>query len=131
MKKYFFIVALFLATSIVTNAQTPSVKMPVSVGGFDVKGIASSVMTKLAPLALSGTQKNSVLSTVTSFLTQKSGIVGLATSAPAEYAKKFAPMNTDLLGKMKDILTAAQYTKFLGLKPKTNDPTNALSQLFF
>lgn len=132
MKKYVLVVSfLFTATTFIT-AQTPTVKLPTSAStGFDVKGIANSIMGKLGPLALTAAQNPQVLSTVTDFLTKKSGILGLAKSAPTEYATKFAGLNSNLLGSLKTILTASQYTKFLGLKPKTNDVTNPLSHLFF
>lgn len=131
MKKYFLVIAiLFTATTFIT-AQTPEVKLPSTTSGFDVKGIANSIMGKLGPLALTAAQNPKVLTTVTDFLNKKSGILGLAKSAPTEYASKFAGLNSNLLGQLKGIFTATQYTKFLGLKPKSNDMANPLSHLFF
>jgi len=139
MKKYFFITALSFAGLVpAVNAQNPLDKVKAQVpaaatnAGFNVKSIASGIMSKLGPsLALSAIQKPKVLSTVTDFLNKKSGILGLATSDKAQYAAKLAGLNTGLLDKMKGILTASQYTQFLGLKPKAASATNPLSQLFF
>jgi hypothetical protein len=100
--------------------------------GLDVNGIATSILGKLSPaLSLTETQKPNVLTAVTGFLKDKSGIMGLANTDKAGYASKFAGLQGGLFKKLKTLLTVAQYTKFLGLKPKTNDATNALSQLFF
>ena len=99
---------------------------------FDVKSIADGVMSKLGPaLALTAIQKPKMLGAVTDFLNKKSGIMGLVTSDKAQYVAKLAGLNTDFLGKAKGILTATQYTSLLGLKPKTADGTNPISQLFF
>ncbi|WP_119078552.1 hypothetical protein [Chitinophaga alhagiae] len=100
--------------------------------GFDVKSMANSILGKLTPtLGLSAVQKPSVLNAVTGFLKDKSGIMGLAQTDKAAYTTKFAGLQKGLFGKLKTVLSVAQYTKFLGLKPKTNDVTNVLSQLFF
>ncbi len=100
--------------------------------GFDVKGIATSIIGQLTPaLGLSAVQKPNVLNAVTGFLKEKSGILSLAKTDKAAYATKFSGLQNGLFGKLKTILSVAQYAKFLGLKPKTNDATNALSQLFF
>jgi hypothetical protein len=72
-----------------------------------------------------------MLGAVTDFLNKKSGITALVTSDKAQYVAKLAGLNTDFLGKAKGILTAIQYTSLLGLKPKTADATNPISQLFF
>ena len=131
MKKYLLIFSFVFVAATTVEAQTPQVKLPAATTGFDVKSLTSGIMGKLAPLALTAAQNTKVTSAVTDFLTKKSGILGLATSKPAEYATKFAGLNSGLLSSMKGILTASQYTKFLGLKPKTNDATNVLSQLFY
>ncbi len=139
MKKYFFITALSFAGMVpATQAQNPidkaAAQVPVTPPrpAFNVKTIANNIMSKLGPtLALTAVQKPKVLSSVTDFLTKKSGILSLATSDKAQYAAKLAGLNTGLLDKLKGVLTASQYTQFLGLKPKTADATNPLSQLFF
>lgn len=114
------------------TAAAPQVLDAAKAQGFDVKSMANSILGKLTPaLGLSAVQKPGVLNAVTGFLTDKSGIMGLAKTDKAAYASKFAGLQNGLLGKLKTILSVAQYTKFLGLKPKTNDVTNVLSQLFF
>lgn len=140
--KQIFAVAFLLAVTSAAFAQS-SLPKPAAISnqaadaakatqGFDVKSLATSVMGKLTPaLGLSAVQKPSVLNAVTGFLKDKSGILGLAKTDKAAYATKFAGLQNGLFGKLKTILSVAQYTKFLGLKPKTNDVTNALSQLFF
>ena len=99
---------------------------------FDVKSIASSVMGTLTPaLGLTDTEKPSVLTEVTSLLTQKKDILGLQSTDKAAYTSKMGALTSGFLGKMKTILTAAKYAKLLGLKPKTASAGNVLSQLFF
>jgi hypothetical protein len=134
MKKYLMLV--MLATGITSYAVSQDAltkaKTQAAAAGFDVKSIASGIMGKLGPsLALSAIQKPKVLDAVTGFLNQKSGILNLMTSDKAQYVAKLAGLNTDFMGKMKGILTATQYTQLLGLKPKTVDASNPLSQLFF
>jgi len=89
-------------------------------------------MGKLGPaLALTAVQKPNVTDAVTSYLKDKSKIVGLQSSDPSGYTQK----QQSLFGKLKDklagILLKDQMEKFIGLKPKTNNPLNALSQLFY
>lgn len=132
MKKIFAALLLVSVTSSVTFAQSSvldKAKSTAQAAGLDVNGIANSVLGKLSPaLSLTETQKPSVLTAVTGFLKDKSGIMN---TDKAGYASKFAGLQGGLFKKLKTLLTVAQYTKFLGLKPKTNDATNALSQLFF
>lgn len=137
MKK--FIAAFLLTAGIATCsfAQNPLEKAKGAVQTaqsktLDVGNTANAILGKLGPaLALTETQKPNVLNAVTGFLKDKSVIVGLLGTNKAAYASKFSALQGGLFGKLKTLLTVAQYTKFLGLKPKTNDVTNALSQLFF
>ncbi|MGX5820511.1 hypothetical protein ACWKWU_20105 [Chitinophaga lutea] len=100
--------------------------------GFDVKGLTSSILGQLTPsLGLTEAQKPGVTSAISGFLKDKSGIMGLQNTDKAAYASKFSGLQSGLFGKLKTLLTVSQYTKFLGLKPKSNVATNALSQLFF
>ncbi|RPD38835.1 hypothetical protein [Chitinophaga barathri] len=139
MKKLLALLFIITATISLTYAQNPLDKAKSAAGGaqlqtpkLDVGSAANSILGKLTPaLGLTEKQKPNVLSSVTGFLKDKSGILGMAQTDKAGYASKFAGLQGGLFGKLKTILTATQYTKFLGLKPKTNDPTNALSQLFF
>ncbi|MGN7818619.1 hypothetical protein ACTJJB_00745 [Chitinophaga sp. 22536] len=126
----FFTAASVQAQSILDQAKKTagSVQNPLA----NYSGVASSILSKLTPaLGLTEVQKPKVTDLVTGFLKQKAGILPLQQSNPASYASKFAGLQGGLFSKLKLLLTAAQYTKFLGLKPKTNDATNVLSQLFF
>ena len=61
----------------------------------------------------------------------KSEILPLATSDKSKYTTQLNALTSNLTSKLKPILTASQYTKFLGLKPTTNTASNVLSQLFY
>ena len=65
-------------------------------------------------------------------LKQKKDITGLADSNPTSYLSKFNPLQQGLFGKLKGIIGASTFTKFLGLKPSGSGIAgNALSHLFF
>jgi hypothetical protein len=90
------------------------------------------VLAKLTPaLNLTAVQKPKVLAAVTSFAKDKAGILSLAKTDNASYLTKLAGLQGGLFAKLKTALTAAQYAKFLGLKPTTATTANALSSLFF
>jgi hypothetical protein len=89
-------------------------------------------MGKLTPaLGLTAAEKPSVASTVTDYLKSKATIMPLANTDKAAYASKSSSLVSGLGGKLKTILTVAQYAKFLGLKPKAPSAGNVLSSLFF
>ena len=93
---------------------------------------AKDIMAKLGPsLALTAIQKPKVLEAVSSFATQKAQILPLLNTDKAAYASKLTGLQNNLFPKLKTILTVAQYSKFLGLKPKAPSATDALSALFF
>ncbi|RAJ82203.1 hypothetical protein CLV59_104428 [Chitinophaga dinghuensis] len=95
-------------------------------------GIANNIMGSLTPtLGLNNTQQPKVLDMVSGFLKKKSEITPLQQTNPTAYTSKFSGLQGGLFSKLKGVLTAAQYAKFLGLKPKASDATNVLSQLFF
>lgn len=99
---------------------------------FDVGSIASSIMGQLTPsLALTGAQQPKVQNLLTGFLKKKAAILPLQQSNPSAYTSKFGGLQKGIFSKLKTLLTLSQYTKFLGLKPKTNDAANVLSQLFY
>ncbi|NSL87368.1 hypothetical protein ECE50_011035 [Chitinophaga sp. Mgbs1] len=124
----FFAVTTTQAQSLLDKAQKAAAGTQSPLGN----GIASSILGKLTPaLGLTNAQQPKVLNLVTGFLKQKAGILPLQQANPAAYTSKFAGLQGGLFSKLKLLLTAAQYTKFLGLKPKTNDAGNVLSQLFF
>ena len=100
--------------------------------GMDVNSTASGIMGKLnSALALTKAQKPKVLAEVTSFLKDKSGILGLATTDKAQYTKKLSDLTSGLSTKLKGILTTTQFKKFLSLKPTKANAKNVLSQLFY
>jgi len=91
-------------------------------------GVVSKLMGALAPGA---DKKGALISAVSGFLKKKQGIIGTAKSDPAKYLSQFNPLQQGLFGKIKGILGASSFTKFLGLKPAGGDPANILSNLFF
>lgn len=134
MRKLLTLMFLLATLPLLSSAQSllDKAKSTTQSSGIDVKSTANAILGKLGPaLALTNTQKPGVLTAVTGFLKDKSGILGLLKTDKAAYTSKFAGLQSGLFGKLKTILTAAQYAKFLGLKPKAGDTANALSQLFY
>ena len=66
-------------------------------------------------LGLNGTQKSSVTSIVSNYIGNTNGIASLASTDKASYAKQLLNFNQGTLGKLKGVLTAAQYAQMLGL----------------
>lgn len=100
--------------------------------GLDVNALTKNIMGILtSKLKLGDTQTSKVTDVVSKFLTNKSGFASLMQSKPAEYKTKLDGEQKTLFGGLKGILKPEQFTQFMNLKPKTNDATNALSQLFF
>ncbi|NIG54371.1 hypothetical protein [Chitinophaga sp. Cy-1792] len=98
----------------------------------NLSNLTSGIMGQLTPsLGLNNTQQPKVTDLVSGFLKQKAGIMPLQQTNPTEYTSKFKGLQGGLFSKLKGVFTAAQYAKFLGLKPKASDATNVLSQLFF
>ncbi|WP_295124636.1 hypothetical protein [uncultured Chitinophaga sp.] len=126
---------LLLAFSpLISSAQVTldKAKSAAQAGGIDVNSAANAILGKLTPaLGLSAAQKPNVLTAVTGFLKDKSGIMGLLNTDKAAYTSKLTGLQNGLFGKLKGILSLAQYTKFLGLKPKAADAANVLTQLFY
>jgi hypothetical protein len=127
---------LLAGVASVTQAQlvdlTKQATAAAGAAGFDINKIAGDVMGKLTPsLALTAVQNPKVLGAVTDFLGQKSKILPLLASDPTKYASKFSGLFSGLQSKLGGILNPSQLTKFLSLKPKTNNPSNPLSNLFF
>lgn len=141
MKKIFFILTLSMGVLFSSNAQISTSALQNAAAkattasksaGFDVNSLSSGIMSKLTSgLALTNIQKPEVLKMVTSFLQQKSSILSLASTDKTKYASKLSGLTSDLKSKLKRVLTTAQFTKFLSLKPQTNTATNVLSQLFY
>ena len=138
MKKIYFILALSFGMLLSSNAQisTSSLKNTAkkvsTATGLDVNSVSEKIMSKLTTaLTLTKDQQPKVLATVTNFLKSKSEILPLAASDKSKYTTQLNTLTLNLTSKLKPILTAAQYTKFLGLKPTTNTARNVLSQLFY
>lgn len=104
---------------------------PPAIGNVDQT--TSGIVGKLIKdLALPGTQKDPLTSAIGGFLKEKQGIMGLANTKPADYLAKFNPLQKGLFGKLKGIMGAAAFSKFLGMKPSGNGIAgNLLSNLFF
>lgn len=136
MKKIFLTIAIAFAANAgfsqtaLQKAQTATQTGSAVASAFGVS--TTDVLAKLTPaLNLTAIQKPQVLAAVTSFAKEKSGILSLAKTDNANYLTKLAGLQGGLFSKLKTTLTAAQYAKFLGLKPTNATATNALSALFF
>jgi len=98
----------------------------------DITGTTNSVVDKLSSqLSLPGAQKAPLTDAIGGFLKQKQGIMSLAGSDPTAYLSKLAPLQQGLFGKMKGIMGAANFGKFMNLKPSGSGAGNVLSNLFF
>jgi hypothetical protein len=139
MKKLLLMLGLVAGTFTVSNAQiklpstgdiTKNFTAPPAIGdiGKTAGGIADLLGSKLK---LGGDQKKSALDAITGFLGDKEGILGLAKTNPADYLKKFNPLQSGLFSKLKGIFGAAKFADFLKLKPTSGIATNLLSNLFF
>ena len=134
MKKTILFAALMLVGF--TQAQSQDLLKKTSSaatgGGFDVKNLTSGILGKLKPgLGLTDTQTPRVSNAVSGFLSKKASILPLQQSNPSGYAAKQSGLFSGLKSKLSGVLTAAQMTKFLGMKPKTNVASNVLSNLFY
>lgn len=99
---------------------------------MNVDGTASSIVSKLdKSLSLTAVQKPRLLNIVTGYLKQKIAIQPLQQSNLKAYTTKMNSMQNGLQSKLKPLLTLTQYTEYLGLKPKSYDETNVLSQLYY
>lgn len=122
MKKFTLLCFILISSSVLLAQTTP----------FDAKGLSTQVVTKLSQsLALTPEQVPAISEAVTEFMTQKGEIIPLQTSDPSTYASKFNVLNGTLISKLKNIFQAKQMTSFWGLKPRSNDPSNVLSHLFY
>ncbi|MBV7533158.1 hypothetical protein [Chitinophaga sp. sic0106] len=136
MKKTLFLTLIIGLAAITTTRAQGVLDQAKKATGTSQTGnlgnMTSGIMGMLTPsLGLSNAQQPQVQNLISGFLQKKAGILPLQQSNPADYSSKFSGLQGGLFSKLKGVLSAAQYTKFLGLKPKTNDATNALSQLFF
>lgn len=112
------------ASSNVSTSSLPSLS--------NIGSVKDAIMAKLTPsLGLTAAQKPTVSTDITDYLKSKAGIMPLANTNKTEYASKSTSLISGLSGKLKTALTAAQYAKFLGLKPSAPSAGNVLSSLFF
>ena len=139
MKKFILAFMLFTGYCVcdaqVTVPKTvPSTKdfiKPPAIGDITktTSGIVSDLMSKLS---LPGTQKSGLTDAISGFLGKKKDIIGLADTNPTSYLSKFNPLQKGLFDKLKGIMGATAFTKFLGLKPSGDKAAgNLLSNLFF
>ncbi|NLR64092.1 hypothetical protein HGH92_07225 [Chitinophaga varians] len=130
MKKVFLLLMLAAVVCCTVNAaanfslsQAPT---------MNVDGTANSIVSKLdKSLFLTDQQKPKLLTIVTSYLQQKINIQSLQQTNQKAYTTKLNSMQNGLHNRLKPLLTLTQYTEFMGLKPKTFDETNVLSQLYY
>ena len=139
MKKIIFAFALFAYYSI-GHAQVTVPKTTVSTKDFikppaigDVSTTTNSIVEDLtSKLSLPAGQKPKLIDAISGFLTKKKDITGLANTNPTGYLSKFNPLQKGLFDKLKGIMGASAFTKFLGLKPSGSGAAgNILSNLFF
>ena len=139
MKKFILAFALFACYSI-SQAQTIDPKTisktkefikPPAIG--DVGTTTNSIVDDLtSKLSLPAAQKPKLIDAISGFLTKKKDITGLANTNPSSYLSKFNPLQKGLFDKLKGIMGASAFTKFLGLKPSGSGAAgNILSNLFF
>lgn len=69
-------------------------------------------------LGLNSQQKSSVTDIFTDYIGNTNGIASLFSSNKSSYAKQLLSLNKGTLGKLNNVLTAAQYAKLLGLGGK-------------
>jgi hypothetical protein len=130
-KKILFSLFITVASfSMTTTVQSCS--SPLALTAANVSTIASKIGTILgAKLGLNAIQSPLVSGLVGEFLKGKVNLSSLMKANPAQYASQLSSIQGLLMNGMKSGLAADQVTKFLGLKPATNDPKNLLSQLFY
>jgi len=90
------------------------------------KNIANTL--KLA-LGLNKGQNNKLTNIFSSYLKNTNSISNLANSDMAAYGAKLAGFNTNTIGQIKGVLTAAQYAKLLGLGGNNNNAGSAANLL--
>ena len=140
MKKVILAFALFVCYGIATEAQSVAPKVtektkefmkPPAIG--DVGTTTNNIVDVLtSKLSLPAAQKPKLIDAISGFLTKKKDITGLADTNPTDYLSKFNPLQKGLFGKLKGIMGASAFTKFLGLKPSGSGAAgNLLSNLFF
>ena len=133
MKKTLVILIMaFSVNNVMAQLDLNKAKQAATTAGMDVNALTKSIMgTLMSKLKLADNQTSKITDLVSKFLSNKSGFASLMQSKPAEYKTKFEGEQKTLFSGLKGLLKPEQYTQFTNLKPKTNDPANALSQLFY
>jgi len=134
MKKLLFIAVLGIAVNTASHAQSmlDKAKTTATTAGFDVNSLTKSItQTLTTKLKLNETQVTKVSGAVSTFLQAKSQIMPLLKTNKAAYQQKQTSLFSNLKSSLATTLAKDQMTKFLGLKPATNDPSNVLSNLFY
>jgi len=130
----FLLIASFGVCSAQVPKTVPSTKDFIKPPAIDdVDKTTGSIVDELtSKLTLPAAQKPKLTDVISGFLKQKKDITGLADSNPTSYLSKFNPLQQGLFGKLKGIMGASVFTKFLGLKPSGSGAAgNILSNLFF
>jgi hypothetical protein len=126
------VVAMDVRAQAAGNRNRPALQQKNVLPVDDIPGTAAAITSLLKPkLAISDSQTPKITGIISDFLKSKSGIIPLAQSNPTEYNSKFSALQGRLFSALKPVFTAAQYSKFMGLKPKTSSTGNLLSHLFF
>lgn len=142
MKKTLILLALAIGISITSFAQnpttgkvtiksgTPETPAVSTISKKEVKSVSAKIVSSLnSALKLNEKQRSKVGSAVSGFLKKKAKIAELAKTDHAQYATKVSALSDALSTKLKGILTADQYSKYLGLKNSTASGS-VLSKLF-
>lgn len=121
-------IALILCFFLIITAERSLAQAPMQ----NIEGNVNAIMSKLnTALTLTDVQKTKLPDVITAFLNQRALILPLANSNAKTYDTKLNSMHNGFYRRLKNLLTADQYTRFLQLKPVNNDTTNVLSQLFY
>ena len=121
-------IALILCFFMIITAQRSLAQAPMQ----NIEGNVNAILSKLnAALTLTDVQKTKLPDVITAFLNQRTLILPLANSNAKTYDTKLKSLHNGFYRKLKTILTAEQYARFLELKPTDNDTTNVLSQLYY
>ena len=121
-------IALILCFFMIITAQRSLAQAPMQ----NIEGNVNAILSKLnTALTLTDVQKTKLPDVITAFLNQRTLILPLANSNAKTYDTKLKSLHNGFYRKLKTILTAEQYARFLELKPTDNDTTNVLSQLYY
>ena len=134
MKKILLVlcIAFFTGNVVYSQSVLDQAKSAAGSAGFDVKSLTDGVLGILKPkLALTDAQVPKVTSAVSTFMDAKSKILPLLTTDKTAYNQKQTSLFSKLKTALATTLVKNQVSKFMGLKPATNDAANVLSNLFY